>query len=130
MAVKCCREWVASMSVTEIERLIRDRHRALDEVRLTPLKAETLLQYRLEPEEREAILAKNYAWLYRHGVHPMAVLFLSQDNREPMAKYLAAIGAAEERVDQLGSLFSRASERGEEAGRRSRPDRNMESETI
>lgn len=118
------------MSVTEIERLIRDRHRALDEVRLTPLKAETLLQYRLEPEEREAILAKNYAWLYRHGVHPMAVLFLSQDNREPMAKYLAAIGAAEERVDQLGSLFSRASERGEEAGRRSRPDRNMESETI
>lgn len=97
------------MAVTEIERLIRDRHRSPDPLRLAPLQVESLDGYRLEAEEREAILTKDYAWLYLHGVHPMAVLFLSQDNREPMASYLAAIGAADERVNQLGSLFSKAS---------------------
>ncbi|OHV32785.1 MULTISPECIES: hypothetical protein [Pseudofrankia] len=96
------------MAVTEIERLIRDRHRSPDPVRLAPLRDKFLDGYRLEAEERAAILAKDYAWLHRHGVHPMAVLFLSQDNREPMASYLAAIGAGSERVDQLGSLFSKA----------------------
>jgi hypothetical protein len=96
------------MSVPELERLIRDRHRSRDEVRLAGLSAEFLDQYRLEPSEREAIEAKDYAWLYRHGVHPMAVLFLSQDNREPMATYLAQIGAAGARVDQLATLFTQA----------------------
>lgn len=97
------------MPVTDVERLIRDRHRSPDPVRLAPLQPGFLDNYRLDPEERDAILAKDYAWLSRHGVHPMAVLFLSQDNREPMATYLAAIGAAEERVDQLDSLFTQAS---------------------
>ena len=96
------------MSVTEIERFVRDRHRSKDTARLVALRVEMLNRYHLAPEEQQAILAKDYAWLYRHGVHPMAVLFLSQDNREPMATYLATIGAAEERVDQLGSLFSKA----------------------
>lgn len=97
-----------TVSVNEIERLIRDRHRSPDAVRFEPVQAESLEPYRLEPDEREAVLAKDYGWLYRHGVHPMAVLFLSQDNREPMASYLAAIGAADERVGQLGSLFAKA----------------------
>jgi hypothetical protein len=46
---------------------------------------------------------------YRHGAHPMAVLFMSQDNREPIATYLAQIGAAEAGVDQLARLSTRAS---------------------
>ena len=99
------------MSVTEVERMIRDRHRSPDMIRLAPLELKSLSIYRLEAEERDAIIAKDYAWLYRSGVHPMAVLFLSQDNRVPMASYLAAIGAADERVDQLGTLFSKASPR-------------------
>jgi len=57
--------------------------------------------------ERVSVVGEFNRWDGR--VHPMAVLFLSQDNREPMARYLAAIGAAEDRVDQLGSLFTRAS---------------------
>lgn len=57
----------------------------------------------------------------------MAVLFLSQDNREPMASYLAAIGAADERVDQLDSLFSKASStRRPPEGPRQPPENNTE----
>jgi hypothetical protein len=97
------------MSINEIERLFRDRHRATPAARSQDLGAALLDEYRLEPHERAVILDKDYGALYGLGVHPMAVLFFSQDNEEPMASYLAAIGAAQERVDQLATLFTKAS---------------------
>lgn len=97
------------MSINEVERLFRDRHRAAPGARSKDLGAALLDEYRLEPHERAAILAKDYGALYGLGVHPMAVLFFSQDNEEPMASYLAAIGTAPDRVDQLATLFTKAS---------------------
>lgn len=57
------------------------------------------------PEERDALLARDYRGLMERGIHPMAVLFFSQVNQLPMPFYLEAIGAAPERVDEFKRVF-------------------------
>lgn len=93
------------MSTHEVVRLVRDLHRGgrfgdFDKDRQGFLDA-----YDLTDGERAALVSNDVAALCAQGVHPMAVLFFSQDNHMPMADYLSAIGADAARVDQLRRLF-------------------------
>lgn len=93
------------MATHEVVRLIRDLHRA---GRFTAFDADRpgfMDAYDLTSEERTALADNDVTGLYAMGVHPMAVLFFSQDNRMPMPDYLSAIGADRSRVDQLRQLF-------------------------
>lgn len=101
------------MSTPELERLFRDLHRTPAFTRFDRDRAGFLANYGLEPHEIRAVIDNDYGTLYGLGVHPMAVLFFSQDNHAPMASYLAAIGAKDQRVHEVGELFSEASQRTE-----------------
>lgn len=96
------------MAIYEVERLVRDVHR----LGLFPVfdadRASFCDGYDLTADERQALLTNDVGALYAMGVHPMAVLFFSQANGEPMASYLQRIGADQQRVDQLRGLFSSA----------------------
>jgi hypothetical protein len=96
------------LSVVEVERFVRDVHRL---GKFTAFEADRrgfLGEYELTDSELEAVVGNDYGGLYAMGVHPMAVLFYSQDNKEPMASYLATIGAVGDRVDQFRTLFDGA----------------------
>jgi hypothetical protein len=96
------------MAIYEVERLVRDVHRLGKFPAFEADRSTFCDGYDLTAEEREALLTNDVGALYSMGVHPMAVLFFSQANGEPMASYLARIGADEQRVSQLRGLFSSA----------------------
>jgi len=93
------------MSTHEVVRLMRDLHRKglFDEFDAD--RPAFLSRYQFTDDERSALVSNDLGALYAMGVHPMAVLFFSQDNHVTMPEYLSAIGANQERVDQLKGLF-------------------------
>lgn len=93
------------MATHEVVRLVRDLHRAGRFAAFDADRHGFMDAYDLTPQERAALVGNDVATLYTMGVHPMAVLFFSQDNHMPMPDYLAAIGADADRVDQLRGLF-------------------------
>jgi hypothetical protein len=96
------------MAIYEVERLVRDVHRLGRFPAFDADRSSFCDSYDLTDQERAALLANDVGTLYSMGVHPMAVLFFSQANGEPMASYLARIGADEGRVSQFRGLFSSA----------------------
>lgn len=97
------------MATHEVVRLVRDLHRAGRFDAFDADRQGFMDGYDLTAEERAALAANDVAALYAMGVHPMAVLFFSQDNHMPMPDYLSAIGAEQSRVDQLRGLFGQGS---------------------
>lgn len=95
------------MATHEVVRLVRDLHRAGRFAAFDADRPGFMDAYDLTPEERAALAGNDIAALYAMGVHPMAVLFFSQDNHMPMPDYLEAIGADHARVDQLRGIFGR-----------------------
>lgn len=95
------------MATHEVVRLVRDLHRAGRFEDFDADRQRFMDAYDLTAEERAALATNDVAALYDMGVHPMAVLFFSQDNHMPMPDYLSAIGADQSRVDQLRGLFGR-----------------------
>lgn len=93
------------MSTHEIVRLVRDLHRTAQFASFDADRAAFMAGYQLTDDERAALAGNDVAALYAMGVHPMAVLFFSQDNQIPMPDYLEAIGADPARVAELRSLF-------------------------
>lgn len=93
------------MSKQEVERCIWEVHRGGRGDAFHSEREAFLQGYDLTVEERRALLDNDYGGLYASGVHPMAVLFLSQINRTPMPEYLRAIGSAEERVAEFVALM-------------------------
>jgi hypothetical protein len=93
------------MAAHEVVRLIRDLHRANRFAAFDADRQGFMDAYDLTAEERAALAGNDVAALYAMGVHPMAVLFFSQDNHMPMPDYLSAIGAAQSTVDELRRLF-------------------------
>ncbi len=97
------------MATHEVVRLVRDLHRAGRFGAFDADRHGFMDAYDLTPDARAALAGNAVAALYAMGVHPMAVLFFSQDNRMPMPDYLSAIGAERSRVEQLRSLFGQGS---------------------
>lgn len=93
------------MSTTEVERCIWEVHRGGRREPFHSDRATFLERYALTDEERDALLSNDYGYLYRAGVHPMAVLFFSQINKTPMPQYLEAIGSSPDRVKQFSELM-------------------------
>lgn len=93
------------MATHEVVRLIRDLHRAARFAEFDNDRQAFVTRYELTEAERTALVGNDVAALYDMGVHPMAVLFFSQDNHISMPDYLSAIGADQARVDQLRALF-------------------------
>lgn len=92
------------MAQQDVEALIHAIFRGGRGDRFRAAPQEVLAAFALTPEERRALLERDYGWLYAHGVHPMAVLFYSQFHRAPMAEYLRAIGAPAARVAEFQGL--------------------------
>ena len=93
------------MSTHEVVRLIRDLHRNGRFGEFDADRPRFLTGYSLTDQERAALVGNDLSALFAMGVHPMAVLFFSQDNHVSMPDYLSAIGADQGRVEQLRSLF-------------------------
>jgi hypothetical protein len=107
---------VELMTVNEVTRAVRDAHRRGKQQTFLDDPRRYLNDYDLTATERQAMVAGDYAALYDMGVHPMAVLFLSQVAGVPMPEYLAAIGVGNQRVDQFATLFDEASKNGGQNG--------------
>lgn len=97
------------MSIAGVERLIWTLHRrgGGDQYRKDPAAYLVDEQANLDLTDGESamVLAADYQGLTDAGVHPMAVLFLSQVNRLPMPFYLQSIGADPDRVAEFRRLF-------------------------
>jgi Aromatic-ring-opening dioxygenase LigAB, LigA subunit len=96
------------VTMSEVTRAVRDAHRRGKRQEFLDDRRRYLDSYELTDAERQAMVAGDYAALYDMGIHPMAVLFLSQVAGVPMPEYLAAIGVGDQRVGQFTTLFGEA----------------------